>query len=293
MKIHSRWVAGSNNKVVKETARLKRKRNRYAGRLFLAEGEDLLESALGRGVFPERVFVPGGHEEEMAERLRQRAGGSAGAAVDLFSCPDMVLARLSGLGSGSRVISVFRFVDHPLGDLRPAPGAGTFLYLAGAADPGNVGTLIRTAAAFGAGGVILGPGCADPYGAKAMRATMGSIFEVPFCLDISVRQLAAWTAETGLDIIAADPRQGKPAWEADLSGEAILALGAERDGLPETVLTAAARIVRIPQSAGAESLNVAMAGSVLLYEGLRQRMRRAQSRAQVGRAGSSAGRLKF
>ncbi len=277
MKPHPKRIASSNNILVREAARLKRKGKRYAAGLFIAEGEDLLEAALTRGVIPERVFVPAGCEEEALARLRRhrQSGGPAVDAGLLVLCPQRVLAGLSALGSGSRAISIFKFLDRPLEALPSAPGPETFLYLEGAADPGNVGTLIRTAAAFGAGGVILGPGSADPYSAKAMRATMGSIFQVSLSTNVDVKRLGLWAAESGLDVIAADPRKGMPAWEADLAGGSILALGAEREGLSEAVLAAAGKTVKIPQAVGGESLNVAMAGSVLLYEGLRQRQKAA------------------
>ncbi len=274
MKVKPKRIASSNNQAVKETARLKRKRNRYAGRLFLTEGEDLLDAALERGVIPRRVFSLAEFEEKAAERLMRAQAGpgrTSLAGTELFSCPNPVLTRLSGLGSGSRVISVFSFVDQPLQNLRPAPATGIFLYLAGVADPGNVGTLVRAAAAFGAGGIILGPGSADPYSSKALRATMGSIFQVPVCLNVKLPEMISWASEAGLGIIAADPHKGGPVWKAGLANGGVLVLGTERGGLSRRALAAAGITVKIPQKTGAESLNVAMAGSVLLYEASRQR----------------------
>jgi RNA methyltransferase, TrmH family len=123
------------------------------------------------------------------------------------------------------------------------------------ADPGNVGTLIRSADAFGAG-VALSAGCADPTGPKALRASMGAIFRVP---------IGAFDGVAGRRI-ALVPRGGEPLAETDLSGEVVFVLGAEREGLPDDVLARCDATATIPLAPGAESLNVAMAGTVALYE---------------------------
>jgi TrmH family RNA methyltransferase len=123
------------------------------------------------------------------------------------------------------------------------------------ADPGNVGTLLRSADAFGAG-VALSTGCADPTGPKAVRASMGSLFRVP---------LAEFDAARGRRI-ALVPRGGVALPELELDGEVVLVLGAEREGLPEAVLAECDGRASIPQPGGGESLNVAMAGTVALYE---------------------------
>jgi TrmH family RNA methyltransferase len=127
------------------------------------------------------------------------------------------------------------------------------------ADPGNVGTLLRSADAFGAG-IALSPGCADPTSPKALRASMGAVFRVP---------LAGFDEPTGRRI-ALVPRGGTPLPELELSGEVVLVVGAEREGLPDEVLATCDERATIPQSGG-ESLNVAMAGTVALYELARRR----------------------
>ncbi len=123
------------------------------------------------------------------------------------------------------------------------------------ADPGNVGTLIRAADAFGAG-VALSAGCADPTGPKALRASMGSIFRVPL----------GEFDEPGGQRVALVPHGGEPLADVDLIGDVVFVLGAERDGLPDDVLARCDATVTIPIAGGAESLNVAMAGTVALYE---------------------------
>jgi TrmH family RNA methyltransferase len=164
-----------------------------------------------------------------------------------------LLAAVSELAHPPRVIAVYRREDLPRGT-RP-----TMLALWHVSDPGNVGTLLRAADAFGAG-VALSAGCADPTGAKALRASMGAVFRVPV---------------TGFDEpagrrIALVPRGGVPLVDIDLGGEVVFVLGAERDGLPENVLASCDGLATIPLAGDAESLNVAMAGTVALYERARR-----------------------
>ena len=160
-----------------------------------------------------------------------------------------LLAEVSALGHPSRVIAVFRREDLP-GGIRPVTLA---LWRVG--DPGNVGTLLRAADAFGAG-VALSEGCADPAGPKAVRASMGSLFRV---------LLSAFDEPSGKRV-ALVPSGGIPLPELDAGREIVLVLGAEREGLPPEVLDRCDERASIPQPGGGESLNVAMAGAIALYE---------------------------
>jgi RNA methyltransferase, TrmH family len=160
-----------------------------------------------------------------------------------------LLAEVSELAHPPRVIAVYRRDDLPRGT-RPATLA---LWRVG--DPGNVGTLVRAADAFGAG-VALSEGCADTTGPKALRASMGSIFRVP---------IAGFDEPAGRRI-ALVARGGEPLAGVDLSGDVVFVLGAEREGLPEDVLARCDVSGTIALAGGAESLNVAMAGTVALYE---------------------------
>jgi TrmH family RNA methyltransferase len=156
---------------------------------------------------------------------------------------------VSTLAHPPRVIGVYRRGDLPRG-VRPVTLA---LWQVG--DPGNVGTLLRAADAFGAG-VALSRGCADPTSPKALRASMGALFRVP---------VAEFDEPTGARV-ALVPRGGPPLEDVPLDGEIVFVLGAERDGLPRDVLERCGLHASIPQAAGAESLNVAMAGAIALYE---------------------------
>jgi TrmH family RNA methyltransferase len=160
---------------------------------------------------------------------------------------------VSELAHPPRVVAVYRREDLPRGT-RPVTLA---LWRVG--DPGNVGTLVRAADAFGAG-VALSAGCADPTGPKALRASTGSIFRVPL----------AGFDEPGGRRIALVSHGGTALADLDLAGDVIFVLGAEREGLPDDVVALCDAAATIPLAGGAESLNVAMAGTVALYERARR-----------------------
>jgi TrmH family RNA methyltransferase len=160
-----------------------------------------------------------------------------------------LLAEVSTLAHPPRVIAVYRREDLPQG-VRPVT-----LALWHVGDPGNVGTLLRAADAFGAG-VALSDGCADPTGPKALRASVGSVFRVP---------LSVFDEPPGRRV-ALVPSGGIPLPELASGGDVVLVVGAEREGLPSEVLDRCDEHASIPQPGGGESLNVAMAGSIALYE---------------------------
>jgi TrmH family RNA methyltransferase len=221
-------ITSPDNQRLKSIRKLRSRRERERSGLFVAEGEDLVEAAAAAGAEPEYVLVAG---EDVEPAL---------------------LDGVSALGSGTRVIGVYR-------ERWGEPGGDLSLYLHGVGDPGNVGTIIRAAHALCDGPVVLGPGCADPFSPKAVRASMGSIFARPPARG-EFESLAG--AKLALDARAADSLA-----DAELEPPVVVCLGAERDGLPPGVLDAADARARIPvNDDGPESLNVAMAATVALYE---------------------------
>jgi TrmH family RNA methyltransferase len=215
-----------------ETLKLVRKllgqrKHRDETGLFAAEGEDLVEAASGAGIEPVHVLVAG---ETVEEEL---------------------LARVSTLPHPARAIGVYRRADLPTG-MR-----STCLALWRLSDPGNVGTLLRTADAFGAS-VALSEGCADPTSPKALRASAGAVFRTP---------VVPWDARPGR-CVALVAHGGAPLSEAELTPPVTLLVGAERAGLPDEQVTQCHKAT-IAVADGAESLNVAAAGAIALYEASR------------------------
>ncbi|HXV58110.1 MAG TPA: RNA methyltransferase [Gaiellaceae bacterium] len=238
-------ITSAANPRLKLVRKLESPRQREKLGLFAVEGEDLVEAGLDAGLEPVEALVD-------AERpaLLDRLPRAETVAPEL-------LASGSSLPHAARVVAVFRRADLP----RDAGSRAAALALWRVADPGNLGTLVRAADALGPAAVGLSAGCADPTGPKALRASAGALFRVP---------LAAFD-ELSAPWIGLVPAGGVPLPELDLPERATFALGAEREGLPESVLARCAALATIPQAAQAESLNVAVAGAIALYEWRRRR----------------------
>jgi TrmH family RNA methyltransferase len=221
-------ITSRDNTQLKTIRRLHDKRHRDRDGLCVAEGEDLVDAALTAGLEPALLLRAG---EDVEPEL---------------------LGAVSTLGSGTRVIGVFpqRWAE---------PGGEVSVYLHGVADPGNVGAVIRSAHALADGPVVLGPGCADPWSPKAVRASMGSVFARP--------PARAGFGELAGATVALVPHGAPPLPELAVERPVVLCLGAERAGLPEDVVERAGARAAIPVRAdGPDSLNVAMAATVALYE---------------------------
>jgi TrmH family RNA methyltransferase len=221
-------IESPQNEKLKLVRKLRERKHREREGAFVTEGEDLVEAGLAAGVQPRTLLSAAG-------------SGFGGDEVE----PEL-LAGVSTLGSGTRAIAVWsqRWAE---------PGGSSCLYLHGVGDPGNVGAIIRTVHALLDATVVLGPGCADPFSPKAVRASMGSIFGQPLAraeVGETPGPRAALVAHGGEDPTA-------------LVGAATLCLGAEREGLPNEVLAECEAQVTIPlRSGGAESLNVAAVAAI-------------------------------
>lgn len=230
-------ITSTHNPRLKALRKLQTRRGRAQSGAFPVEGEDLLHAAARAGREPLEGY---------------RLAGSGLGGESFLDVEASVLREVSTLGSGTRVIGVFaQRWGTPCGPL--------CVYLHGVSDPGNVGTVLRSAHAFGAASVALGPGCADPHSPKAVRASMGAVFAVQLARAGSVQELPG--VRVALD--AGAPER----LSASLAGDAqavTLLVGAERAGLPEEVMAACERRARIPIAS--DSLNAAMAATVALYE---------------------------
>jgi RNA methyltransferase, TrmH family len=246
-------ITSTHNSRIRALRKLRDRRHREEAGLFMAEGEDMLETALRHGVVPRTVFaVPDSAQlEELLARLPAR--------TECVSASADALAAAGSLGSGSRVIGVWE-----LPDIASAPvpeERKPVLYLHDVADPGNVGTALRSAQAFGAACVVLSPRTADPFGPKAVRASMGAVFAQP------VSREDFESARGGRRTIALVPGAGRPLRDIGLEGAVLFALGSERSGLPDALVAACEEIAHVPvERDGADSLNVAMAATLCLYE---------------------------
>ena len=244
-------ISSHHNQKLKEIRKLRRRRRwRERSARFVAEGEDLLAAADQAG-WP------------AVERFCAAGSGLPGAEVEAD-----LLARVSGLASGTRTLAVYeeRWATRPAGPL--------CVYLHGVSDPGNVGAVLRSAEAFGASCVAIGPGTADPFSPRAVRASMGAVFTVALAHAVSFTELPgtkiALVAHEGAPLselspypVAERPRLATVRGEPKPGGVTLL-IGAERDGLPEAIAARADHLAHIPIHT--HSLNAAMAATVALYE---------------------------
>lgn len=221
-------ITSPHNEQLKTVRKLQEKKHRERSGLFVAEGEDLVEAAGAAGWEPEILLVAG---EDVEPEL---------------------LAQVSSLGSGTRVLGVYR-------ERWSSLGGDLSVYLHGVHDPGNVGAVIRSAHALCDGPVVLGPECADPWSPKAVRGSMGSVFARP--------PARAEFGELPGTTIALERGAGLALARVEVSTPAVICLGAEREGLPASVSEQADVRAEIPlRSDGPDSLNVALAATVALYD---------------------------
>ncbi len=234
---------------------------------YLAWGIHLAQEMLRAGVRAERVFL--GPRFEESEEGRAIRPGLERSGATLFTTTTAVLEGVVPGCGDQGILLVLPRPDTSIAHLlRPAPDL--LLAAHGVQDPGNLGGLIRSAAALGAPSVCLLEGCADVFSSRAVRAAMGAHFRLRIARATTTEWIAA-LGPAGIALVAADPGAADGIDAADLRGPTALMVGSEGAGLPGTLLAAAARRVRIPMAAGAESLNVHAAAAVLLYEAARQR----------------------
>ena len=237
-------ITSRTNPRIKELRKLNERKHRERTGLFLAEGEDMLVAALNHGHVPETVYF----DPEFADALPLLPGEVEQVPVD-----HATLASAGSLASGSRVVGVWR--ERWAGLDSPS------LYLHDVADPGNVGTILRAAQAFGAGAVALSSQTADPFSPKAVRAGMGAIFAQPITR-------ASWAQARGAarNAVALVPGAGRTLRELDWGSPPLFVLGAERAGLPGEIVASCDQTAHVALAPGADSLNVAMMATLCLYE---------------------------
>jgi len=265
-----RDIAGRQNHSVKLARKLQKKKHRRERGLLVGEGRDLLRAAWAAGEEIRDVLVRQDLISELppdlvARAAQERAPDTAG--VDVGRCDPETLDYVSSLGGNADV--VFTCVEPVWGLADLVMGEGLTFFLDGVGDPGNVGTIVRCMTAFGGAGVVCSPGTADPYGPKAMRAGMGAQFELPVVVEVTAGDLKARLeaeAHRGAcapEVLVADPHEGRDVRQVKARRGTVVILGAERTG-PGGDWEAAPRIT-IHQTRF-ESLNVAMAATILAYE---------------------------
>jgi len=284
------WLHSVHNERIKAWAALKERKYRERNQAYLVEGLRAVATYHASGAELQAVlFDPYGDRGEQREAL---ATACEQKGVAIYAVPGEVLARVADTEQPQGMIAVARMPQFSLEDLlagrvhagqstereaslgasgATAANCADVVVLAdGIRDPGNLGTLIRTADAVGARAVLTVTGTADLYQPKVVRASMGSLAHVPVWSG-DVEEILTGLQRQGLRIVAADAGDGESVLTADLRGPLVLAIGSEAVGLSAAVLSAASARVNLPMPGRAESLNAGIAAAVMLYESLRQR----------------------
>lgn len=242
-----------------------RRSAREAERTFVAEGAKVVGEALDATSSVEALFVDPAAAGPLDLAVVERAF-AAGCRV--FDLEKGVLERVAGTVTPQPVLAIVAMVDRSLQDLARD---GVVVVCADLRDPGNLGTVLRSAEAAGARGVVCADGTVDPFNPKCVRASAGALFHVPLVVGGNTVEVLGQLGTWGLRRLGASVRGGESLWDCDLTGPLALVLGNEASGLSAEVEAALDGLVSVPIEGRGESLNVGMAAAVLVYEAARQR----------------------
>ena len=263
--VRLRRIEGRHNALVKDLRKAFAHAEPDAEGYCAIEGLRIIEEAIRSGL-KFRAVIFSDSAETKAERLLPQIG----AHVETVMLPDELFASVVPSEAPQGVAALVRFKTFALDDVLAKSQAGPLLAIVGVQDPGNLGTMLRSAEAFGVGGVLLGAGTVSHFNAKAVRASAGSVFRVPIA-KIQMPDVLAAFRERGLRLIATSSHKATPLQEATLTGPVAIFVGNEGAGLPRDLLREMDDVVAIPHSETVESLNAGVAASIVLYEVARQR----------------------
>lgn len=253
------FIESKDNSLYKEVKKLKERKGRNKSSKYIIEGFRLIEEAFKAGISVEYIFFSG-NEEKLNEYVGEFASG-----MKIYKLRDDLLRELCSTEKPQGIVAVvgMKKVDMNF--------EGSFYLLCDKLqDPGNLGTIIRTAHAAGVDGIILTKGTVDIYNDKTIRSTMGSLFHVPIIYDDDTNSITKSLIEKGFSLLATSLDGDKDFFKEDLTGKIIISVGNEGNGVSEEIYNLSNKKVKVPMPGGAESLNVAIATSIILYEKVRQ-----------------------
>jgi TrmH family RNA methyltransferase len=259
-----RRVEGHHNTLVKELRTAFAHGELTPDGYCAVEGMRILEEAIRSGLKFKAVFFRASAENRAGRLLPQIA-----AHAETLLLPDKLFASAVPSETPQGVAALVCCKPFKLEDVLAKSHAGPLLAIAGVQDPGNLGTILRSAEAFGAGGVLLGEGTVSPFNSKVVRASAGSVFRLPI-VQTKLAGILEQMRELGLRLIATSSHKGTPLDQATLTGSLAIFIGSEGAGLSRELLAEMTEIVAIPHSPTVESLNAGVAASIVLYEIARQ-----------------------
>ena len=259
-------LTGLQNPVVKAAAELKQKKYRTQNGLYLAEGLRTAEEAVAYKAVETLFYVA--TDDDRTMRLLEDA---AIQNIKLVCVNENVMKKIADTETPQGIIAVCKMRQPKLETL--LAGGKMLLVLDRVGDPGNIGTMLRTADAAGIGGLVLLKGCADIYAPKTVRSSMGSLFHIPVLSGVSEQEFVSAAKKAGYDLLVTCLDGADNLYKADLSGRIAFVMGNEAGGVSETLLEKADKRVYIPMAGRAESLNVAMAAGIVMFEALRRKVK--------------------
>ncbi len=259
-----RKVSSRQNSLVKDLRQAFSRSEPTADGCIAAEGLHVVEEALRSGVRPKAVFF-----SQSAQKRAERLLPQLGAKVEALVLPDQVFRTAVNTDHPQGVAALLKLRPHSLEEIIGGP-ASLIVVCAGLQDPGNLGTIIRSAEAFGASGVLLNEGTVSAFNPKVVRAATGSLFRLPV-LKMDTAATVDKLRAKGVRLVATAAHGGKNLQEADLLGKVAIFIGSEGAGLSRELVKEVDEVITVPHSQKVESLNAAMAASVVLYEAARQR----------------------
>jgi TrmH family RNA methyltransferase len=267
-----RRVEGRHNSLVKELRQAFTHAELTDEGDCAVEGLRIVEEAIRSGLRFKAVFF-----KESAQNLAERLLPQIGANVSTLLLPDKLFDGAVPSETPQGVAALVRVKDFSLDGLVERMQIGPILVVVGLQDPGNLGTILRSAEAFGSAGVVLGEGTVSAFNSKVIRASAGSIFRLPVIVAKTAGGLDAISAKLraqGVRLMATSSHKGTPLDAAKLTGPSAIFVGSEGSGLPRSLLAQLDESIAIPHSANVESLNAGVAGSIVVYEAARQRRER-------------------
>lgn len=260
-------ITSASNPLIKTLRALDRKKTRNDTGLFLAEGTRLIEQALSQNWHVETLVVSmSGLERDHVASLAERAAAKGARIVQV---PDRLASAIARKDNPQAVLAAIRQRDLKLEALDPHH-SGLWIGLYECRDPGNLGTILRTADCADIAGVIMIDQCCDPYSVEAVRASMGSLFDVRLAR-ADFATFNDWRKMAELNMVAASVNGDRAHTGVDFKKPSLILMGNEQAGLPSEIEAQCDTLCLIPMRGGADSLNLAQATAIMLYEGWRQR----------------------
>lgn len=264
-----RRVEGRHNSLVKVLRQAFAHAERTEDGDCAIEGLRIVEEAIRSGLRFKAVFF-----KESAQNLAERLLPQIGANVDTLLLPDKFFDSIVPSETPQGVAALVRLKDFSLESVIERMNVGPIIALAGLQDPGNLGTILRSAEAFGSAGAVLGEGTVSSFNSKVIRASAGSVFRFPVVVAKAAGGMEAICTKlkaAGVRLIATSSHKGTPLDQAKLSVPAAIFIGSEGSGVPRALIAQMDETVAIPHTPQVESLNAGVAGSIVLYEAARQR----------------------